>query len=97
MGVPAVNIGSRQAGRERGVNVIDVGCDRAEIAVAIRNQMANGPYPRDNFFGDGLASGRIVKILAESELGPQKKFRELSAPAPRIINPEHFREAVYGR
>ena len=37
LGVPAVNVGSRQQGRERGANVIDVDHDRAAIAGAIRD------------------------------------------------------------
>jgi len=36
LGLPAVDIGTRQAGRERGRNVIDVGYDRHEIAQAVR-------------------------------------------------------------
>ena len=36
LGVPAVNIGSRQTGRERGRNVIDVDHDRGAIAGAIQ-------------------------------------------------------------
>ncbi len=35
LGVPAVNIGSRQAGRGRGTNVRDVDYDRAAISAAI--------------------------------------------------------------
>ena len=38
IGTPAVNIGSRQDGRERGPNVVDVGHDRAAIAAAIRRR-----------------------------------------------------------
>ena len=45
IGTPAVNIGSRQDGRERGPNVVDVGYDRAAIAAAIRTQVKHGPYP----------------------------------------------------
>ena len=36
LGVPVVNIGSRQSGRERGPNVIDVGCDREAIVASAR-------------------------------------------------------------
>jgi hypothetical protein len=36
LGVPAVNIGSRQLGRERGQNVIDVDHDRSDISDAVR-------------------------------------------------------------
>ncbi len=44
LGVPAVNIGTRQGGRECGENVIHVGYDAREIEDAVRRQMANGRY-----------------------------------------------------
>ena len=53
LGVPAVNIGSRQQGRERGRNVIDVDHDRGAIAGAIRSTMTRGRAPSDHLYGDG--------------------------------------------
>src|SRR5919108_4391542 len=53
LGVPVVNIGSRQAGRDRGRNVIDVGYSRQEIAAAIGRHFSNGRCPRDPLYGDG--------------------------------------------
>ena len=38
-GIPTVNIGTRQNGRERGSNVVDVSYDRGEIEDAVRSQM----------------------------------------------------------
>jgi UDP-N-acetylglucosamine 2-epimerase len=46
LGVPAVNVGSRQQGRERGRNVIDVPHDRAAIAAAIDEHRRRGRTPR---------------------------------------------------
>jgi UDP-hydrolysing UDP-N-acetyl-D-glucosamine 2-epimerase len=74
LGVPAVNIGSRQAGRERGRNVIDVGYDRAEIRGAIETQLANGRPPQDTLYGDGQAGQRIAGILASVELSIEKRL-----------------------
>jgi UDP-hydrolysing UDP-N-acetyl-D-glucosamine 2-epimerase len=74
LGVPAVNIGSRQAGRERGKNVIDVGYDRHEIARAIRTHFRNGHLPPDTLYGDGQAGVRIARLLAESELRVEKRL-----------------------
>lgn len=68
LGVPTVNIGSRQAGRERGHNVIDVGYDRDEIAAAIRQQAAIGRHPRDDIYGDGRAGQRIADLLHRAPL-----------------------------
>lgn len=74
LGTPAVNIGSRQAGRERGENVIDVGHDRREIADAIRKQVSHGPYPSRHIYGDGRAGSRIADILANGQLRVQKQL-----------------------
>lgn len=74
LGVPAVNIGSRQAGRERGKNVIDVGYDRHAIAEAIRAHFRNGRLPPDTLYGDGQAGPRIAGLLATSELRVEKRL-----------------------
>jgi len=74
LGVPAVNIGSRQAGRERGSNVIDVDYDRHQIANAIRRQIEHGPYEMEPIYGDGHAGERIADILSRAEFAIQKKI-----------------------
>ena len=74
LGIPVVNIGTRQAGRERGKNVIDVDYDREALIKAIKFQMANGPYPSDNLYGDGKAGERIANLLAQRELRYEKRL-----------------------
>lgn len=74
LGVPTVNIGSRQTGRDRGHNVIDVSHSRIEIVDAIRRQLAHGPYPRDHIYGDGMAGRRIASLLAELEFSVEKRI-----------------------
>lgn len=74
LGVPVVNIGSRQAGRDRGANVRDVGYARAEIAAAIRQHSANGRYPQDGLYGDGAAGERIARLLAAVPLRIEKRL-----------------------
>jgi UDP-N-acetylglucosamine 2-epimerase len=74
LGVPAVNVGTRQAGRDRGRNVVDVGYDRAEIRAAIRDQAANGRYPADPVYGAGRAGERIAALLAECQLTIEKRL-----------------------
>ena len=64
MGVPAVTIGSRQHGRERGRNVIDVDCDTGQIADAINRQVSNGRYPGENIYGEGRAGEKMADLLA---------------------------------
>lgn len=67
LGVPVVNIGSRQAGRDRGPNVLDVDYDRVAISEAIQKHLAHGRYPSDPLYGDGAAGERIASALARIE------------------------------
>ena len=71
---PRVNIGTRQQGRERGHNVIDVGYDAGAIERAVRVQIQHGKYERSTLFGDGRAGARIADILAEGEFRIQKRL-----------------------
>jgi UDP-hydrolysing UDP-N-acetyl-D-glucosamine 2-epimerase len=68
LGVPAVNIGNRQQGREHGENVVHVPNDADAISVAITSQMTNGRHPRSELFGDGSAGGKIADVLATAEV-----------------------------
>lgn len=74
LGVPAVNIGTRQQGRERGRNVIDVGYSAGEIIEATQIQLAHGRYPQDFLYGDGGAGPRIASILAQVKFNIQKRL-----------------------
>ncbi len=74
LGVPAVNVGSRQQGRERGANVIDVDHDRTAIAAAVREHMRRGRAPADHLYGDGRAGVRIAECLATAPLTVEKRL-----------------------
>lgn len=74
LGVPAVNIGSRQAGRERGSNVVDVDHDRDAIHEATQRQVAIGRHEQDHIYGDGQAGGRIADLLATIEVDVVKQL-----------------------
>jgi len=74
LGVPAVNIGTRQLGRERGHNVIDVGHDRGEISSAISAHITSGKPKRDLLYGDGRAGERIADCLSRAELTIEKRL-----------------------
>ena len=65
LGLPVVNIGSRQAGRDRGANVVDVDYDEVQIAAAVKNAMSIPRWARDPIYGDGWAGPRIADLLAE--------------------------------
>jgi UDP-hydrolysing UDP-N-acetyl-D-glucosamine 2-epimerase len=63
MGVPTVNIGSRQKRRERAENVLDVEYDEKAIVDAIERHIANGKFPSSELYGDGSAGKHIAEIL----------------------------------
>lgn len=63
LGVPVVNIGSRQTGRARGANVADVPPTRDAVLAAARRQASRGRYPRDTLYGDGRAGEKIAEAL----------------------------------
>jgi UDP-N-acetylglucosamine 2-epimerase len=72
LGVPAVNIGSRQNRRDRGQNVADVGHDKAEILHAINTMWATGKTLRDTVYGTGNAGPNIANVLARVPLTIEK-------------------------
>jgi UDP-hydrolysing UDP-N-acetyl-D-glucosamine 2-epimerase len=74
LGVPAVNIGTRQQGRERGANVIDVPYEAKHILDAIQRQIRHGKYPGDHRFGDGEAGKMIAERLATVQPRIQKRI-----------------------
>ncbi len=74
LGVPAVNIGTRQQGREHGENVIHVGYDRDQIRQAVEIQMNHGRFAPSKIFGKGDAGLRIAELLAKQPVSVQKKL-----------------------
>jgi UDP-hydrolysing UDP-N-acetyl-D-glucosamine 2-epimerase len=74
IGMPAVNVGSRQEGRQRGSNVVDVDYDREQIADAVRGQLANGRYEHEPIYGDGRAGDRIADVLSRCTFRIDKRI-----------------------
>jgi UDP-hydrolysing UDP-N-acetyl-D-glucosamine 2-epimerase len=74
MGVPVVNIGNRQDGRERGCNVIDAPHRRCQILQALKRHLQNGRYRQSHLYGDGDAGERIAQKLAEIPLRVDKRL-----------------------
>ena len=65
LGIPTVNIGDRQKGRYRCVNILQSGTSYNEIKSAIE-RVCNGKYAvKSTYWGDGNASIKIVKALKE--------------------------------
>ena len=82
LGVPCVNVGSRQRARERGPNVIDAPHVAAEIVAAIERQLAHGRYESSSIYGDGRAGERITAVLAETPLSVHKTLSYLDREDP---------------
>ena len=88
--LPAVNVGIRQNGRERGRNVLDCAANRAEIVDAIHKALTAGFRASladlKNPYGDGHAAEKIVDVLSsvifsESLLAKAPSSIHLSAVA----------------
>jgi UDP-hydrolysing UDP-N-acetyl-D-glucosamine 2-epimerase len=74
MGLPVVNIGIRQRGREHGDNVIFTDYDAGEIAAAITRATTDEGFralvaQRRTPYGNGKAGERIAEVLRTVELG----------------------------
>lgn len=73
--LPAVDVGIRQRGRERGRNVLDAEpvadqiVDR--VAKARSEDFRKSLRGMANLYGDGQASGRIVEVLVSLKLGEE--------------------------
>lgn len=80
---PVVNIGIRQEGRERAINVLDVNHDATEIVNAIKQAQSHA-FQKEvkkcrNPYGNGTASKQIAQILATIEFSKkllQKRMME---------------------
>jgi UDP-hydrolysing UDP-N-acetyl-D-glucosamine 2-epimerase len=71
--LPAINIGTRQEGRERAENVMDVNYNTEEIIKGIRKALYDKKFKEKikkckNPYGDGKASERIMKVLSKVKI-----------------------------
>ncbi len=81
-GVPVVNIGERQEGRERGDNVIDVSYDAGKIEQAIQRALTDEIFIEQakstkNPYGEGQASQRIRAVLETVDLQLARRMKRL--------------------
>ena len=81
IGIPAINIGSRQQGRERAANVIDVPNEKYAIIAGIKKALYDTDFVNmvkglENPYGDGTSAQKIVNILKTVPLDNlvQKRF-----------------------
>jgi GDP/UDP-N,N'-diacetylbacillosamine 2-epimerase (hydrolysing) len=75
-GLPVVNVGIRQEGRERGKNVIDVAHKKSDIARTLEKALSDKKFLTEvkkceNPYGDGKAGPRIAKSLSQLAITPR--------------------------
>jgi UDP-hydrolysing UDP-N-acetyl-D-glucosamine 2-epimerase len=99
-GLPVVNVGIRQAGRERGKNVIDCGNSRSEIAGALAHaldpEFRSSLSERQNIYGDGHAAEGIVDALANTPINERllrKRFIDRAVQSTDALI-AHFRTEI---
>lgn len=68
LGVPVVNIGSRQNRRDRGGNSIDVDYCKDKIECAILDSVQRGKSVSSSIYGDGNAGTQIAELLMQLPL-----------------------------
>jgi UDP-hydrolysing UDP-N-acetyl-D-glucosamine 2-epimerase len=79
LGVPVVNIGIRQLGREHAGNVIDAPAKRKSIEAALKQALSpkfrKSVQRLKNPYGEGNAAKIISKVLASAPLGQKLLFK----------------------
>lgn len=68
LGVPVINIGSRQNRRDRGGNTIDVDYSQEQIETAIIASVQKGKTISSSIYGDGKSGTQIATLLAKLPL-----------------------------
>jgi UDP-N-acetylglucosamine 2-epimerase (non-hydrolysing)/GDP/UDP-N,N'-diacetylbacillosamine 2-epimerase (hydrolysing) len=80
LGLPVVNVGIRQRGRERGCNVLDAEAVTNQIldrvATAQSEEFRRSLKGMENVYGDGCASRRIVDVLTSVKLGEELLIKQ---------------------
>jgi UDP-hydrolysing UDP-N-acetyl-D-glucosamine 2-epimerase len=86
-GLPVVNVGMRQQGRERGRNVVDVAAD-TEAIERVLNKAMSPAFRKElrgmaNPYGSGTAAKTIAKVLASVPI--EKLLVKAPAPVARSV------------
>lgn len=81
--IPAVNMGGRQEGRVRGINVIDIPFEKNALRAALRQALSDTFHEKlcaecVNPYGDGLSSERILKLLFEMAVDDKLLVKKLT-------------------
>jgi UDP-hydrolysing UDP-N-acetyl-D-glucosamine 2-epimerase len=75
LGVPVVNIGTRQNKRQRGNNVLDVHYDKTAIVNAIKDRIGCENITSSTIYGNGKSGEKIANVLANTEISFHKTIQ----------------------
>lgn len=83
LGLPVVNVGSRQRGRAHAENVIFVDIDKEQIKIAISKSLTDQNYINSvklikNPYGDGKSASKIVEVLRTIELNDKLIYKNIT-------------------
>jgi UDP-N-acetylglucosamine 2-epimerase len=75
IGLPVINIGHRQRGRQKSENVAEIGMVSSlkELEELLRKQLGKGRFSRSTLYGDGSAGYKSAQALLAWD--PSIKFR----------------------
>ena len=79
-GLPVIDVGDRQKGRDHDANVTHVANDRDAVIAALDSIRPGARYPSSSPYGDGHAAPRIADLL--TQLPPRPAL--LNKPAPHM-------------
>ncbi len=87
--LPTVNVGLRQQGRERGMNVLDAApCGHSilkAVATARSREFRDSLVGMTNPYGDGFASEKIVQVLTTVPLSQELLMKREASRAPSVV------------
>lgn len=78
LGIPVVNIGSRQGSRLQAENVVNCGNESKEIEESIYRQCKVGRYKSSDIYKSQGTAFKIASKIAQVDISVQKKFFEKS-------------------
>ncbi|PIT91006.1 UDP-N-acetylglucosamine 2-epimerase (hydrolyzing) [Candidatus Kaiserbacteria bacterium CG10_big_fil_rev_8_21_14_0_10_49_17] len=76
LGLPVVNVGSRQNGRTRARNVIDTPCTQEELRHALVRQIKKGRYSPSQLYSKTGTARNIARVIASHPFAIQKHFND---------------------